>query len=94
MTSILEVDGQDLFRDVLRPRQQVVADQTIDECYRDNLRDMDEVPDVVRSLREFNGNPAEFSSWKKSVEIILKTYESSVGIQNTLAFLMSFGIKL
>ena len=79
MTNILEVDGQDLFRDVLHARQQVMTDQTIDERYRDNLADMDKVPDVVRSLREFNGNPAEFSSWKKSVERILKIYEPSVG---------------
>ena len=37
------------------------------------------MPDVVRSLREFYGNPAEFSSWKKSVERILKIYEPSIG---------------
>ncbi|GBP09487.1 Retrovirus-related Gag polyprotein from transposon HMS-Beagle [Eumeta japonica] len=79
MTSILETDGQDLFKDVLHPRQQVMTDQIIDERYRNNLTDMDKVPDVVRSLREFNGNPAEFSSWKKSVERILKIYEPSIG---------------
>ena len=79
MTNILETDGQDLVRDVLHPRQQAMTDQTIDERYRDNLTDMDKVPDVVRSLREFNGNPMEFSSWKKSVERILKIYEPSIG---------------
>ena len=31
MTSILEVDGQDLFKDILHPRQQIITDQTIDE---------------------------------------------------------------
>lgn len=79
MTNILETDGQDLVRDILHPRQQAMTDQTIDERYRDNLTDMDKVPDVVRSLREFNGNPMEFSSWKKSVERILKIYEPSIG---------------
>ena len=60
-----------------------MTDQTIDERYLDNLTDMGKVPDVVRSLREANGNPSEFSSWKKSAEKILKIYEPNV-IRNKL----------
>ncbi len=29
------------------------------------MSEMDKIPDIVRSLREFSGNDSEFSSWKK-----------------------------
>lgn len=54
-------------------------DQTIDPQYSTNLADMDKIPDVVKSLREFSGNPGEYGSWKKSVERILKIYDSIKG---------------
>lgn len=54
-------------------------DQKIDIKYLDNLNDMERIPDVVKSLREFSGQPGEFSSWKKSVDRILKLYESMKG---------------
>ncbi len=76
MTEILQTDNSILHRDNI---QQIMTDQTIDERFRDNISDMDKVPDVVRSLREFNGKHTEFSSWKKSVERILKIYEPSIG---------------
>ncbi|CAD7000988.1 unnamed protein product [Ceratitis capitata] len=78
---------RDLMREILateeanivRTSTQTMTDQIIEERFRDNLTDMDKVPDVVRSLREFGGNPAEYSSWKKSVERILKIYEPNMG---------------
>ncbi|GBP06856.1 Retrovirus-related Gag polyprotein from transposon HMS-Beagle [Eumeta japonica] len=75
--TILETDGQDLFKDVLHPRQQVMTDQIIDERYRNNLTDMDKVPDVVRSLREFNGNQLNSAAGRNRKDS--KIYEPSIG---------------
>ncbi|XP_067642006.1 retrovirus-related Gag polyprotein from transposon HMS-Beagle isoform X1 [Eurosta solidaginis] len=57
----------------------IITDQTIDAQFQNNMSEMDKIPDVVRSLREFSGNASEFSSWKKSVERILRIYEPSKG---------------
>ena len=56
-----------------------VIDQCIEERYANNLGDLDKIPDVVKCLRDFDGNPSEFISWKKSVERILKIYENDRG---------------
>lgn len=57
-------------------RNQVIdQDQVIDPQHRGQLNDLDRVPDVVRSLREFTGQPGEYSSWRKSVERILDIYK-------------------
>lgn len=63
------------------------SDQGIDERFRENLVDLDKVPDVVKCLREFSGNNPEFSSWKKSVERVLNLYESSRGTPKYFAIL-------
>lgn len=55
------------------------TDQTIDAQHSHNLNEMDKIPDVVKSLREFSGQPGEFGSWRKSVDRILKLYESLIG---------------
>lgn len=39
------------------------------------IGELDKIPDVVRSLRDFAGDPGEFGSWKKSVDRILRVYE-------------------
>lgn len=54
-------------------------DQIIEPEHRNNLNELDKIPDVVRCLRDFSGNPGEFSSWKKSVDRILRIYEPSRG---------------
>jgi len=56
-----------------------VSDQVVEPEYRNNLVDFDRVPDIVKSIREFSGNPAEFASWKKSVDRIMETYTPFVG---------------
>lgn len=52
-----------------------MLDQTINLNDGGNLSDLDKIPDVVRSIREFSGTPGEFNSWKKSVDRIMKVYE-------------------
>lgn len=79
----------------LRPSTEISGeDETIDERYRGNLTDLDKVPDVVRSLREFSGQASEFSSWKKSVERILKLYESTKGTPKYFAILNTIRNKI
>ena len=55
------------------------TDQAIAGEYRNRLDDMDRIPDVARCLRQFSGDPGEFSSWKKSAERILDVYEPLKG---------------
>lgn len=54
-------------------------DQGIDPIHQKNINDMDKIPDVVKSLREFSGQPGEFGSWKKSVERVLRVYDDLKG---------------
>lgn len=69
------------FQGLLRTNSQInsdstnFSDQTIDPSPDNNISDLDKVPDVVKCLRNFSGNPMEFSSWKKSVDRILQIYE-------------------
>lgn len=53
------------------------SDQTIDPSHNNNISDLDKVPDVVKCLRDFSGNPGEFNSWKKrrSNPSDLRTYK-------------------
>jgi len=39
-----------------------VESQGINPEYQHNLQDLDKVPDIVRSLHDFSGDPAEFGS--------------------------------
>lgn len=69
-----------IVRNVLRgDSEQIVRDQAINPEYRNNLSELDKIPDIVRSLREFSGKEGEFSSWRKSVERILTIYEPTAG---------------
>lgn len=62
--------------------------------FRANLADLDKIPDIVKSLREFSGNPAEFSSWKKGIDRILKTYEHTVGTPKYFGILHTIRNKI
>lgn len=77
VSQTLQTEGRNLIHSILNPNADHFAgiDQTINPDQRVNINDLDKIPDVVRSLREFSGQPGEFSSWRKSVERILKIYE-------------------
>lgn len=60
-------------------REEIIVDQGIDAQHNNNLVDLDKIPDIVKCLRDFSGNPTEFGSWKKSVERVLKIYDSLKG---------------
>lgn len=80
VTRVCTEQCRSIVESILNPNAEISGtDQGIDERFRDNLTELDKVPDVVRCLREFSGNNSEFSSWKKSVERVLNLYESSRG---------------
>lgn len=81
VSSMLRRECREVINSVLNPNTDpsLETDQIINEDQMGNLSEMDKVPDVVKSLREFSGQPGEFSSWKKSVERILKIYENQKG---------------
>lgn len=78
---ILEKQGPDLVHSVLNPNADHFSgtDQQIALEHRDNLSGLDKIPDVVRCLREFSGDPGQFNSWKKSVDRVLQIYEPLIG---------------
>ncbi|GBO99947.1 Retrovirus-related Gag polyprotein from transposon HMS-Beagle [Eumeta japonica] len=63
-------EGRTLISNVINPTQEFanLPDQIIDERYNNNLEDLEKVPDIIKSLREFSGKHTEFSSWRKSIE--------------------------
>lgn len=80
-TNTFNNQGRNIIRNLLNPATDFnnVPDQIIRPELRNELNDLDKIPDVVRCLREFSGDPSEFSSWKKSVDRILEIYAPLVG---------------
>lgn len=80
-TEIFTRQGPQLIQETLNPNAgpNIVRDQEIEERFRNNLGDLDKIPDIVKCLREFSGNQSEFNSWKKSVERVLQIYDSTKG---------------
>lgn len=58
------------------------------------LEELDKVPDIVKSLREFSGKPGEFSSWRKSVERVIDLYSSLRGTGKYYAILHTIRTKI
>lgn len=58
------------------------------------LTGLDKIPDVVKSLRTFSGEPSEFGSWKKSVERIITLYEHLKGTPKYYGILTSIRNKI
>lgn len=80
-TDILRNEGPQVVQAILNPNVGVdhVSDQRIEDGHANNLNELDKIPDVVKCLKEFSGQPGEFSSWKKSVDRILSIYEPLKG---------------
>lgn len=89
-------EGKTLVNNIINPSQEFanLPDQTIDVRYSNNLEDLEKVPDVVKSLREFSGKHAEFSSWKKSIERVLNLYDKSQGTPKYYAIILTIRNKI
>jgi len=59
-----------------------------------NLSDLDKIPDVVKTIREFAGDPATFTSWKKSVDRVLTIYDSLKGTPKYYGILSTIRNKI
>lgn len=77
VTNIFRQQGPQIVQAALSPNANIqnASDQQIEDRHRNNLNDMDKIPDVVKCLKEFTGQPGEYNSWKKSVDRILEIYE-------------------
>lgn len=80
ITRLVQQQCQIAVQQILNPNADIAGDdQTIEDRFKENITELDKIPDVVRCLREFSGNAAEYSSWKKSVDRILRLYEFCKG---------------
>lgn len=75
--STLQRQGKEMINSILNPNADNLnfTDQVIDAQHQNNLNDLDRIPDIVRSLKDFTGEPGQFSSWRKSVDRILQIYD-------------------
>ena len=71
-----------------------ITDQGIDDRYANNLGDLDKIPDVVKCLRGFEGNPGEFIWWQNSVERVLSIYDKSKGTPKYYGIINVIGNKI
>ena len=67
VTQTLRTEGAQIFNSIINPNSNEFSgvDQAINQEHRANIGDLDKIPDIVKSLREFSGNNLEFMSWKK-----------------------------
>ena len=75
-TEIFTRQGPQIVLVTLHPNAgpNIISDQVIEEQFRNNLGDLDKIPDIVKCLREFSGSQGEFNSWRNSVERVLQIY--------------------
>ncbi|MHC5848231.1 hypothetical protein ACYT7O_10705, partial [Streptococcus pyogenes] len=61
---VVNTQAQAIVQSTLNPNASLaqVTDHLINEEHANNLSDLDKIPDVVKCLREFSGNPEEFNS--------------------------------
>lgn len=74
------------------PHLEEEIDQPIGTVTR--LEELDKVPDIVRTLREFSGQPGEFNSWRKSVDRVMELFKSLQGTGRYYAILHTIRTKI
>lgn len=79
ISELIREESRTIANAILNPEPQISndMDQPIDRGL--DLEGMDKIPDIVKSLRDFSGQPGQFGSWKKSVDRILKAYDHLKG---------------
>jgi hypothetical protein len=80
-SSVDLTDLQKVLEEIILKKQS--EDNGLDQDFNidldSDLKGMERIPDIVKSIREFSGNPSEYGSWKKSVDRILRIYSNIVG---------------
>lgn len=80
VSQVLLAEALTLIQSIVNPAREIVTDQIIEPRHANNLAGLDRVPDVVRCLRDFSGDPREYTTTRKALLVIL-------------ASLMSYAIK-
>jgi len=96
ITTVLEANLSGLVKEILNPNKDFpkYTHQTIKRELAHNLSDLDKLPDIELTLRDFSGNNSEYSSWKKSVGRVLKIYELRIGFPKYYEILLALRNKI
>lgn len=87
---------REIVNEVLGTRQDPIVNEEIDQPIGNisRLEEVEKIPDIVRSLRDFSGQPGEFSSWRKSVDRIMELFKSLQGTGKYYAILHTIRTKI
>lgn len=81
-------------QEILNPFKEFEAGDNSDNFPGGSIRDVDKIPDIVNSLREFNGKSGDFNSWRKSVDRIFEIFKSIEGSSKHYAILHTVRHKI
>lgn len=59
-----------------------------------NMSEIEKIPDIVKSIRDFSGTPGEFNPWRKSVDRVLDLYEAQKNTGRYYAILHTIRNKI
>lgn len=86
-----------MIRENMRQSSDPLSDESFDQpvgTVTTGLNEIERVPDLIRSLREFSGTVGEFNSWRKSVDRVLELYEPLKGTGRYYAILHTIRTKI
>lgn len=81
-------------QEILNPFREFEAQNSSDNFPGGSIRDVDKIPDIVSSLREFSGKTGDFNSWRKSVDRIFEIFSSIQGTPKYYAILHTVRHKI
>lgn len=58
------------------------------------VEELDKIPDIVKTIRDFSGKAGEFGSWRKSVERVLDLFKELKGTSKYYAILHTIRTKI
>lgn len=86
-----------IINEALRRPSDYLSDEGVDQpigTVTAQLGELDKVPDLVKTLREFSGKSGEFNSWRKSVDRVLDLYSTIRGTGRYYAILHTIRTKI
>lgn len=97
LTELQRTQIEEIVREAMRTTSDNTLEEDLDQpigTTSTRLEEIDRVPDLVKSLREFSGAVGEFNSWRKSVDRVLELYESLRGTGRYYAILHTIRTKI